>query len=118
MKNNGTIDIFIRNLKMVKGSLGWSNRDISRHGGPSDRMVGMILNRESEPGIDVIERIGIAFKLPPYLLLTPYLRPDMLDSIDEISTLLCSFINCDAESRDFIIKLVSKAQQPEKEYEN
>lgn len=63
--------IVSNNIRDLLEARKWSNRDLARRSRVSDRMIGKILNEESAPTTETVDKIASAFGVPGWQLLTP-----------------------------------------------
>ena len=74
-----TAETLIKNLTILMAAKDWSNRDLAKKSGVSDRHIGKILNRESVCSIDIAEKLAQAFDLTGWQLITPNLAERLPD---------------------------------------
>lgn len=82
--------ILAANLKMLMERRGWTQQQLADKAGMSQAHVGNLTRAEHDPTTSVLESLAAAFGVPPWLLLVPGLRADILDS-PEIPTMIARY---------------------------
>jgi transcriptional regulator with XRE-family HTH domain len=67
--------VFARHLAALQERRGWSDSELARRSGVSNRTIGVYKRNESVPSIDNADRIGRALGFPGWLLQVPGLDP-------------------------------------------
>jgi transcriptional regulator with XRE-family HTH domain len=106
----GSIDTFIKNVKTLLAKNKWSNRELSKKSGVSDRLIGMYLNNESEPSMGKAEKIANAFGFQLWQMQMPDFSPDIRTK-GGLERICYAYIKSDKEGRqvmestaEFIVK--------------
>lgn len=68
-------EIFARHLIALQEQKGWSDSELARKSGVSNRTIGVYKRQESVPSIDNADRIGRALGFPGWLLQVPGFDP-------------------------------------------
>lgn len=88
----------IENISALKLMHGWSNRTLAKKSGVSDRMIGKILNGESEPTTTTIDKIANAFEIESWHLMIPNFRPELF-SKNRFQRVLHAYTDTDNDGR-------------------
>lgn len=88
----------VTNIQELKRARGWSNRDLARQSKVSDRMIGKILNNESEPTTATLDKIAKAFGIESWQLLVPGIRAELFGD-DHFGRVFHAYIETDDEGR-------------------
>lgn len=94
-------DIFIANMKTVLNENGWSNRDLGKNSGVSDRMIGMYLNGDSSPSLDNAEKIANALGYQLWQMQMPDFHPDVI-AAGGFAKLYHAYFDSDKDGRQVI----------------
>lgn len=79
-----TRQILARNVLILMTLREWSQADLEKRAGVSQKTVSNVLNRRQSTQLDIIEKLAAAFKVEPFQLLLPNLFPqDMFPSPSE-----------------------------------
>lgn len=111
-----TQDNLRNNLTALLEARDWSNKDLARESRVSDRHIGMILNGERKPTIDVAEKLAKAFGLPGWQLIRPNLRADLI-GVENLKHLIDNYESADKQGREHIegaAALVARLRKPSK----
>jgi transcriptional regulator with XRE-family HTH domain len=71
-------EIFARNVTQLLKDRGWSDSELARRAGVSNRAVGMYRKLDAVPSIEAVERIASAFGFSAWELLNPNFEPGIM----------------------------------------
>jgi transcriptional regulator with XRE-family HTH domain len=72
--------VLAANLKMLMERRDWTQRQLAEKAGMSQTHVGNLIRGDHDASLSVVKILADAFGIPPWLLLVPGLRADILDS--------------------------------------
>ena len=92
-------DIFAHNLVTLLKMEGWSDAELARRSGVSNRAIGMYRKGEHVPSIDAVEKIAQAFGYPAWELLHPHFDPQKMRD-KKFAAVCCAYLSAtDTEQR-------------------
>ena len=109
MNNQDINDAMIKNLETLQAREGWSNRMLGEKAKVSDRMVGKVLNRESQPTIDIVEKLASAFGLAAWQMMMPglHLHLDLIKN-GKLAELIKNYCKASLEGRNYIDRVAAR----------
>lgn len=95
-------DVLAENVQALMDRRGWKQTRVAAEGGIAQRTVSNVLNKTNDPGTEVIEALGRAFKVPGWTLLIPGVRPEILDS-KELPNLVNTYLDAASKPLSTVI---------------
>jgi len=95
------------NLKALLRIRQWSQAELARQAGLPTRTVNSVVNMEGACTVETADKLAAAFGLRGWHLLIPNLPDDLMNS-PSLSSLVESYANLNAGSRELINDLASK----------
>lgn len=109
-KRPKTADTFVRNLKFLIDLNEFSQTDLAKKSGVSQKSISNILLGEQNPTIETAEKIAKAFGLQGWHMIMPNLPSDLISST-ELEQLLANFIEASESGREMLIKVAQREAQ-------
>lgn len=98
-KRESSSAVLIANLRALMAARGWkSNRELAKASKVSDRMIGKVLNGESVPTTDTMDKLGAAFGVAAWQLMIPGVA-DLLGRDSRMEELFDAYLRADNEGR-------------------
>ena len=98
METTSSASTVITNITNLKRQMKLSNRDLARLSGLSDRMIGKILNGESEPTTNSLDKIATALRIRSWQLMLPDLDPSAIHG-EKLDNLCHAYLLADNAGR-------------------
>lgn len=95
-------DVLAANVEALMKRRGWKQTRVAEEGGIAQRTVSNVLNKTNDPGTEVIEALGRAFKVPGWTLLIPGVPSQILDS-QELPNLVTTYLEAAAKPLSTVI---------------
>ena len=95
-------DVLAENVEALMKRRGWKQTRVAEEGGLAQRTVSNVLNKTNDPGTEVIEALGRAFKVPGWTLLIPGVPSQILDS-QELPNLVNTYLEAAAKPLSTVI---------------
>lgn len=93
--------VLIENIIRLKKQRGWSNRTLAHKAGLSDRMIGKILNSESEPTTASIDKIAGALGVESWMLMVPGLYLNVISG-NNFKRIWYAYTSANNEGRELL----------------
>ena len=103
------------NLIALKDRRGWTQTVLEDKSGVSQRHVSSLLNAQVDPSIEILERLGVAFGIPGWLLLVPDLPVDLLDS-QKIPLLVRNYVDGGPDEQSLVDSLAERGAYHTREH--
>ncbi len=84
-------DVLAANVLALMERRGWKQTRVAKEGGIAQRTVSNVINKTNDPGTEVIEALGRAFRVPGWTLLIPNVPIKVLDS-QELPNLVDTYL--------------------------
>lgn len=99
----GTRTTLARNLRLLMDLRGWTQMDVAKRAGVSQKAVSNMLNPATSPRpiLDQVEKVAAAFDLNLWHLIMPGLPADLLSS-PSISRLVSHYSKASSRGREYI----------------
>lgn len=104
---NDTRATVAANLRALLTLRDWSEHDLARKSGVSQKAINNILHRRTAASIETTEALAAAFGLKGWHLLIPRLTVELLTS-SSLSNLVDDWISATPEGRDIIQRIASR----------
>lgn len=104
----GTQNAMISNLRFLMDKFGYSQSELSRKSGVSQRTISYILSGEKKSRIETAELLAKPFGLEGWHLIMPNLPDDLIDS-PSIEKLIEAFKKASAADREMINQVADRA---------
>lgn len=100
-------ETLIRNLRFLMDREGLSEAALAKRSGVSQKGINKILNGESAPTLDTVDKLSAAFGLNLWHLIMPNL-PDDLISSPSIERLYSFYTSASPEGREYIDRVAKR----------
>lgn len=102
-----TRDILSRNLRSLMDDNRWSEHDVARKSGVAQKTVNKILNRQTLPRTDTVDRLAKAFGLASWQLTLP-VDPEELSDTGSFKVLLSHYLKASPDGRQHINRVAER----------
>jgi transcriptional regulator with XRE-family HTH domain len=102
------------NLLALKDRRGWTQTVLEDKSGVSQRHVSSLLNAQVDPSTEILDKLGVAFGVPGWLLLIPGIPVELLDS-QKIPLLIRNYIDGGPEEQALVDSLADRGAYHNKE---
>lgn len=96
-----TKEVFANNLRHLMRLTGWTQTELAKHSGISQKSISNILSGSQAPTIETAESLAQAFGLEGWHLIMPGLPSDLVSS-PSIEKLMKNFASASTEGRKMI----------------
>ena len=100
-----TRDYLSANMDMLLLFHQWTPKELSRRSNVSPRMIAYILQKEKTPSIDVVEKIGSAFGVKGWLMISPYLDLKTYKNLEKLNQ---NFASSSDQGKDYILMVAQR----------
>lgn len=106
---NGTDSksVIAANVRALMLEKGWSQRRLAKESGASYKAINKLVNGESAPTSDTVDKLAAAFDLAPWQLSLP-IPPDELGTSGRFRVLLNYYLQSSPDSRDEIHRVAER----------
>ena len=100
-----TRDYLADNINMLLNYHQWSRAELARKSGVSPRMVAYIATGEKAATIEVAEKLGEAFGITGWLMISPYLSIDTYKNMEKLNS---HYSQTTPEGKDHILMVAER----------
>lgn len=102
------IDTVRSNVRKLMDSMDWSEHDLARHSGVSQKAINNLLNQVTGCNITTADRLARPFGLTGWQLMLEDLPADTAFATT-LTRVVAKFLTADKRGRDFILSAVERA---------
>lgn len=110
VKRPSTRETLAKNLRTLLDITGWTQDELARRSGVSQRMISSILNLQTGCSVETADALAAAFGLTGWHLIMPNLTKDLLAS-KAVQTLLECYLSASDEGRTLIDAIATREAQ-------
>lgn len=95
------------NLKMLLAKTGWSEAELERRSGVSQKTINNLIHERHPPNLETVDQVAAAFKLNCWHLIMPNLEADIASG-GTVSKLVDAYLQSSAEGRAIVLRLAER----------
>lgn len=106
-KRPHTTETLARKLNYLMDKHGYSERDMEQKSGVSAKTVNNMRNAKHKPAVENVDKVAAVFGLPGWLLITPDIPDEIMDS-QGLKNTLKNYAAADASGREAIERIAER----------